>query len=203
MKSKLLLLLPLLAATTACKSEIKRIDASGDEAVVSTGVDYGEIIEFTDSLTQQMLSDGFFDSGEFGKLPITMVVSKIENKTDLAHFPTELLLSNIRSALLQSGKARFTTAYGEDGTDEMTRDTQDLKNDPLFDSKQVPAQGQAAVARLSVRTQILWVNSQGVDTSQNTYLVRMVVTDVVSGLGIWERRSNPVAKKFDKDAVSW
>lgn len=204
MKATLCLLLPLLLVATSCKSGPKRIDPDGDEAVTSAGVDYNEIIEWTDTLTQRMLTSGFLDREfEFGPKPVKMVVSNIENKTDLSHFPNDLLLGNIRSALLNSGKARFVSTYGSDGTDEMTRDTQDLKDDPLFDPTQVPEQGQATVARLSLRTQILWTHSQGLDDAQNTYVVRMFVSDVKNGEVVWEDRSNPIAKKFERGSVGW
>ena len=204
MKATLLFLFPLLLVATSCETGPRRIDPDGDEAVTSAGVDYAEIIEWTDTLTQRMLQSGFLDSeSEFGPKPVKMVVSNIENKTDLSHFPSELLLGTIRSALLQSGKARFVSTYGSDGTDEMTRDTQDLKKDPLFDSTQVPKQGQATVARLSLRTQILWTHSQGLDDAQNTYVVRMFVSDVRNGEVVWEDRSNPIAKKFERGSVGW
>ena len=203
MKPKLLLLLPLLLTATACQNEPKRIDPGGDEAVVSAGVDYNEIVEWTDTLTKRMLQSAFLDTGEFGPQPIKFVVSDIENKTDLSHFPKEILLGNIRSSLLESGKARFVSTYGADGTDEMTRDTQELRDDPLFDSTQVPEQGQATVARLSLRTQILWVRSQGTKQAQNTYEVRMWVSDTRNGEVVWEGRSDPIAKKFKKGSVGW
>jgi PBP1b-binding outer membrane lipoprotein LpoB len=203
MKSKLLLCLPLLLIAASCATPVKTIDPDGDEAVVSAGVDYAEIIEWTNTLTDRMLNSGFLDTREFGEPPVKMVVSKIENKTDLSHFPQELLVGNIRSALLQSGKARWVSTYGADGTDEMTRDTQDLKDDPLFDSSQVPEQGQATVARLSLRTQVLWTHSQGVDMAQNTYVVRMFITDVRNGEVVWENRSDPIAKKFERGSVGW
>ncbi len=203
MKAKLFLLLPLLMIASSCTSEPKRIDPDGDEAVVSAGVDYAEIIEWTDTLTNRMLNSGFLDTGEFGPQPVKMVVSDIENKTDLSHFPKELLLGNIRSALLASGKARWVSTYGADGTDEMTRDTQGLKDDPLFDSSQVPEQGQATVARLSLRTQILWTHSQGTKMAQNTYVVRMFISDVRNGEIVWENRSDPIAKKYEKGSVGW
>ncbi len=203
MKAQLLLLLPLFALTSACQNEPKRIDPAGDEAVVSAGVDYNEIVEWTDKLTQRMLGSGFLDTGEFGPKPLKMVVSDIENKTDLSHFPSDILLGNIKASLLESGKARFVTTYGSQGTDEMTRDTQGLKDDPLFNSEQVPQQGQATVARLSLRTQILWVRSQGTKKAQNTYEVHMWVTDVANGEEVWRGRSDPIAKKFKKGSVGW
>src|SRR5690606_20872211 len=122
-------------------------------------------------LTRRMLDDGFLDSGGYDK-PVVMVVSDIENKTDMSQFPRESMLGRIRSTLRQTQKVVFTSAYGRDATDEMTRDTQDLAKDPLFDSSQVPAQGQAAVARLSLRTQILWQHAAEGRARQNTYEVR-------------------------------
>lgn len=204
MKTRILLLCtPLLALATACQSGPKRVDPGGDGTVTSAGVDYNEIVEWTDRLTQQMLASGFLDSGEFGPKPVKMVVSKISNKTDLSHFPEEVLIGKIRTALLQSGKARFVTTYGAEGTDEITRDTQELKNDPLFDKSQVPQSGQATVARLALATTISWQHSQGLDEAQNTYIVQMQVTDVTNGEEIWRGESNPIAKVFEKGSVSW
>jgi hypothetical protein len=203
MKANIILILPLLVIATSCQSGPQRIDPGGDQAVTSAGVDFNEIIEWTDTLTQRMLTSGFLDTGEFGPQPIRMVVSDIENKTDLSHFPSELLLTNIRTSLLQSGKARWVSTYGEDGRDDMTRDTRDLANDPLFKQDQIPQQGTASVARLSLRTQLLWTHSQGTKSAQNTYIVRQWVTDTVNGEVIWEGQSNPIAKKFEKGSVSW
>jgi hypothetical protein len=203
MKTQALLLLPLLALAPACQTGPKRIDPGGDEAVTSAGVDYNEIIEWTDRLTQKMLASGFLDTGEFGAKPVKMVVSQIQNKTDLAHFPHELLLGKIRTGLLQSGKARFVTTYGADGTDQITRDTQGLKDDPLFDSSQVPKSGQATVARLGLATEVIWTYSQGLKEAQNTYIVLMYVTDVTNGEEVWRGESDPIAKVYEKGSVSW
>ncbi|HIG10765.1 MAG: hypothetical protein ABGY71_11460 [bacterium] len=204
MKTKALLA-PLLAILVlgACQNEPRRIDPSGDETVTSAGVDYNEIIEWTDTLTHRMLTSTFLDTGEFGSQPIKMVVSDIENKTDISHFPSDILLGNIKASLLDSGKTRFVTTYGTQGTDDMTRFTQELSDDPLFDDSQVPASGQASVARLSLRTQILWSRSQGTRQAQNTYVVHMWVSDVRNGEEVWRSRSDPIAKKFKKGSVGW
>ena len=85
----------------------------------------------------------------------------------------------------------------------MTRDTQFLKDDPLFDSAQVPELGQATVASLSLRTQILWARAGAGKKSQNTYEVRMFITDVRNGEVIWEDFSSPVAKRQVKPGIGW
>src|SRR5690606_5134198 len=135
------------------KSGPKRIDPQSDDALTTMGVDFAEIVEWSETLTRRIVDSGFLDRGNYG-LPVNMVVSDIENRTDLSQFPRESMLGRIRSTLLQTGKVVFVSTYGQDGLDSMTRDTQGLANDPLFDTSQVPAPGQASVARLSLRTQI-------------------------------------------------
>lgn len=197
-------LIPALLLAASCGSTgPKRIDPFGDEAVTSMGVDYREIVEWSETLTLRMLDSGFLRSEEFGPKPVKMVVSDIENKTDLSQFPTEMVLGRMRTNLLGSGLVRFVSTYGSDGTDEMTRDTQFLRDDPLFDSAQVPELGQATVARLSLRTQILWARSGAGKKSQNTYEVRMFITDVRNGEVVWEDFSEPVAKYQAKAGIGW
>lgn len=201
--AQLACLIPLLALATGCGSAPKRIDPLGEEAVTSMGVDYRELIEWSEVLTGRMLESGFLRSEEFGPKPLKMVVSDIENKTDLSQFPNEMVIGRMRSNLLKSGLVRFVSTYGSDGIDEMTRDTQFLKDDPLFDSSQVPELGQATVASLSLRTQILWARSGTSKKSQNTYEVRMFVTDVRNGEVVWEDFSTPVAKRQVKAGIGW
>jgi PBP1b-binding outer membrane lipoprotein LpoB len=201
--AQLACLIPLLALVAGCGSTPKRIDPLGEEAVTTMGVDYRELIEWSEVLTGRMLESGFLRSEEFGPKPLKMVVSDIENKTDLSQFPNEMVIGRMRSNLLKSGLVRFVSTYGSDGIDEMTRDTQFLKDDPLFDSSQVPELGQATVASLSLRTQILWARSGTSKKSQNTYEVRMFVTDVRNGEVVWEDFSSPVAKRQVKAGIGW
>ena len=193
----------LLIFASSCGTAPERIDPLGDKAVTSMGVDYKELIEWSEVLTGRMLESGFLRSEEFGPKPVKMVVSDIENKTDLSQFPTEMVMGRMRSNLLKSGLVRFVSTYGADGRDEMTRDTQFLKDDPLFDSAQVPELGKATVAGLSLRTQILWARAGTGKKSQNTYEVRMFITDVRNGEVIWEDFSTPVAKRQVKAGIGW
>lgn len=196
----LLCCLPL--ALAACSS-VERVDPNSDDAVTTMGVDYDELTEWSDTLTRRMLDSRFLDDPALGEQPIRMVVSKIENKTDLSNFPTEIVMGQIRSALLQSSKVRFVSTYGDDMQDRMTRETQDMADDPMFDQSQIPEQGQASVARLSLRTQILWQYGQSSSAKQNTYQVRMSVTDVKNGEVVWEDLSEPIAKKYTKGGLRW
>lgn len=201
MKQLIIFLLPL-ALLAGCKSGPKRIDPQSDDAVTTMGVDYAELVEWSETLTRRMVDDGFLDRGNYS-MPVNMVVSDIDNKTDLSQFPRESMLGRIRATLRQTGKVTFVSTYGKDGVDTMTRDTQDLANDPLFDSSQVPAQGQASVARLSLRTQILWMHAAEGRARQNTYEVRMFVSDVVTGQVVWEGFSDPIAKAKSRGGIGF
>ena len=63
--------------------------------------------------------------------------------------------------------------------------------------------GKATVAGLSLRTQILWARAGTGKKSQNTYEVRMFITDVRNGEVIWEDFSTPVAKRQVKAGIGW
>lgn len=201
MKRFIPFLIPLFLVV-GCRSGPKRIDPQSDEALTTMGVDFAEIVEWSETLTRRMVDSGFLDRGNYG-LPVNMVVSDIENRTDLSQFPRESMLGRIRSTLLQTGKVIFVSTYGRDAVDTMTRDTQELAQDPLFDAGQVPAPGQASVARLSLRTQILWHHAAAGRARQNTYEVRMFVSDVVTGQVVWEGFSDPIAKTRSRGGIGF
>lgn len=198
MKQILLLVLPL-ALLAGCRSGPQRIDPHSDRAITTMGVDFAEIVEWSETLTRRMVDSGVFERGY--QQPVPMVVSDVENRTDLSQFPKESMLGRIRSTLLQSGKVVFVATYGTDARDEMVRDTQELARDPLFDQSQVPALGQATVAQLSLRTQILWHHAAAGRAQQNTYEVRMLVNDVRTGQVVWEGFSDPIAKARSRGGV--
>jgi PBP1b-binding outer membrane lipoprotein LpoB len=184
-----------------CASDApKKIDPSGDKGVTSMGADYREIVQWSQELTERMLADGFLD--QYPK-PVPMAVSTIENKTNISQFPKEIMLGRIRAKLRSSGKVKYVSTYGEDATDTMVGDTQELRNDPRFKATQVPKEGEWTVGRLTLRTQILYLGSRANQQQQNTYEVRMFVSDVQNGEVVWEGFSDPIAKVSKKGAVGW
>ena len=189
------------AAVPGCANDSpQRIDPTSDKKVTSMGVDYDEIVEWSQTLTDRMLADGFLDNYQ---KPVPMAVSTIENKTNLSHFPKESMLGRIRAKLRSSGKVKYVSTYGHDATDDMVGDTQELRNDPRFDSKQVPTEGQWTVGRLTLRTQVLYQGARANERAQNTYEVRMFVSDVKNGEVVWEGFSDPIAKVSKKPGLGW
>jgi PBP1b-binding outer membrane lipoprotein LpoB len=198
MRSISIIALPLAIlaiAPAACKSPPERIEPTGPKAIVTENLDYSDLREWADSLTQEMLVDGFLE--QYPK-PVIMQVSTIENKTSIPDVPTEMVIGRIRSALRQDNRVRFVATLGSDGRDQAVRDNTALVNDPMFDQKQVAertAQGTASVPMLSVNTQVLSAYERNPVARQRNYEMRMWVVDLRTGETVWEGFSNPVSKK--------
>jgi len=194
--------LALIAGSlVACgASAPKRIDPTGDRKVTTMEVDYDEIIEWSTDLTDRMLASRFLDVAEYQPHPVRMVVSDIENKTDMAGFPYEMMMGRIRATLLNSQKVRYVATYGRDGTDTMPADTEELPRDPRFENPEWTQQ-KFSVARLSLRTQILYRAAASGRQRQRTYEVRMFVVDNANGEVVWEGFSDPVGKVSSRPRI--
>jgi PBP1b-binding outer membrane lipoprotein LpoB len=95
------------------------------------------------------------------------------------------------------------SSYGDMDQDHMALDTQDLAHDPRFNRQTAPRQGQLKVARLSLRTQFLFRGARADHSAQNTYEVRLFVTDTETGEVVWEGFSDPIAKRTDKARIGF
>ena len=182
-------------ASSACNSPPKRIDPTGPEAVTTMDLDYSDLREWADSLTQEMLTDGFLQN--YPK-PVIMQVSKVENKTSSSDIPTEMVFGRIRSGLRKDNRVRFVATLGTDARDDTVRENTGLSNDPMFNQQQVQertAQGTATVPMLSVNAQILSAYERTNNVKQKNYEMRMWVVDLRNGETVWEGFSNTVGKK--------
>jgi PBP1b-binding outer membrane lipoprotein LpoB len=183
-----------LLAASACNSPPRRIDPTGPEAITTEQLDYSDLREWADSLTQELLVDGFLDA--YPK-PVIMQVSNVENKTSISDINTEMVLGRIRSGLRKDNRVRFVATLGTDARDESVRDNTQLNNDPMFNQQQVAertAQGTASVPMLSVNCQILGAYERRNNARQRNYEMRMWVVDLRSGETVWEGFSNTVGK---------
>ena len=195
-------LLPL----AACKSQgPTRIDATGDEKVTSTGLDYGEFVEIAADMANRLVSQKtFLDQSPYQEsLPVRMVLSDVDNKTDLRNFPSNQITGRVRSAGLNSGKIRFVSSLGGEGTDVFVQESQEAKDDPRFKKEDIPEEGSLRYPRLSLRTIIDVIKASDGRARQNTYVVHMFVSEIKTGDILWEEFSNPIAKKTEKGHVGY
>jgi len=205
MNHRLPRILPLLLAgffLTGCGTPPHQIEPTGDEKVTSMGVDYDGILTWSESLTRRMLASGFLEAEAYQPHPVRMVISDIENRTDLPGLPTEMLIGRIRSVLLSSGKVRVLSSYGREATDTMVDETDDVARDPRFENPDwQQEEGRLSLARLSLRAQVLFHASRAGRARQNTYEVRLFVSDLANGEVVWEGFSDPIAKKSVRPGI--
>ncbi|MEM7623087.1 MAG: hypothetical protein AAF235_07765 [Planctomycetota bacterium] len=175
---------------------------SPDDRLGTRGMDRLEIDEAADELTRRMLDSGFLERGYTGRLPAIMVMSDIENLSDIPRFPKEVIAARVRERLLQSGKVQFVSFFGQDGTDPYATGIQDdlLEQFPELDTTSRPARGSLQAPRLSLRTQVQSVSGTDGRFRQTDYQVRMFVSDMATGLVVWEGVSEPVSKV---EGVGW
>jgi PBP1b-binding outer membrane lipoprotein LpoB len=191
----------LLAA--GCAQGPKRIDASGEESVVSMGLDYGDLGEIAKSLTVQLTTSPFLNQPPYlNNYPVRMVLSEVRNETDIRNLPSELILSEVRSAALDSGKIRFVASFGEE-TDKVVAGGQEAQLDERFEQENVPQTGSLKFPDMALNTEFIQVSSVGDGARQATYVVRMYVADIKTGDILWEKRSAPIAKMTEKGSVGW
>jgi PBP1b-binding outer membrane lipoprotein LpoB len=182
------------AFLVACSPPPKRIDPTGPESLTSMQIDYSDLREWSDSLTQELLLDGFLN--DYPR-PVIMQVSNVENKTSIPDINTEMVLGRIRSNLRKDNRVRFVATLGTDARDNTVRQNTELTNDPMFNQQQVAertAQGTASVPMLSVNTQILSATETVKNTKQRNFEMRMWVVDLRNGETVWEGFSNTVGK---------
>ncbi|MBL9149967.1 MAG: hypothetical protein JNM94_14860 [Phycisphaerae bacterium] len=182
------------AFLVACSPPPKRIDPTGPESITSMQLDYSDLREWSDSLTQELLLDGFLN--DYPR-PVIMQVSNVENKTSIPDINTEMVLGRIRSNLRKDNRVRFVATLGTDARDGSVRQNTELTNDPMFNQQQVAertAQGTATVPMLSVNTQILSATETVKNTKQRNFEMRMWVVDLRNGETVWEGFSNTVGK---------
>src|SRR5690606_18244117 len=125
-----ILILGAMLALTACSRGPERIDPYSDDKVTSMEADYNELVEWAETLTNRMLQDGYLDDPAFGAQPVPMVISTVENLTDMSRLPKEMVIGRVRAALRSSEKVRIVSSYGDEATDHMALDQQDIHNDP-------------------------------------------------------------------------
>lgn len=174
---------------TACNPRYERL-GQGEQDIEASKPTAGELERAADQLLQKMITSSFLERYE---QPAIMMVAQIENNTDII-IPEGIVLTRIREGLTQSGKVLFTTQLGREGRDDDAPEARALVlNSDEFDPATLPEYGKLAAPRLSLRTQMNWMtNSDGENRRQNTYRVRMFVTDVQTGLAVWESSSQPI-----------
>lgn len=174
-----------------CETIPEIVDQEHDTGHTVMGLDYRDFNKAAMEMVDDLLKSGAF--GRPGNKPAVMVVSRITNKTGL-NLDTDMLIKKIRVALMRAGKVQVTTAYGLNGPeDQMTGLVQDELG---IAAPSVPPE-------LSLSGKILEApNRYDSSTTQLDYYFQLSMTDVKTGLTIWEDERR-IIKRGSSRTVPW
>lgn len=189
---------PLLLA--GCKNDPQRVDPSGNQAITTMGLDYGDSQEIATNMADQLLQSPKLAAYRTGPKSILARYNNTVNKSSIPDrdLPMSMVTTSIRSRLIRSGDFEFTAALQTaEGADPSVREARELANDPMFDQQTVQETGPMGTVeapRLSVNSELLSAYSANKDDAQRTFELRVWVVDLRTGRTVWESTSKPISK---------
>jgi uncharacterized protein (TIGR02722 family) len=188
------------AVLAGCAAPARYIDPAADDGPVAMTMDYRDFEKAATDAVEDMLASGAVTNPDGSRY--IMVVSRITNDT-MQRIDTDQLTKKIRVALLRSGKVVTTTAVGLNGPeDQMAQKARELRNSDEFDQSGVQKKGTLKAPDLSLSGKILQRNHKVGDEQQVEYYIQLSLTDLTSGLAIWEGET-PIIKRGPNNAVAW
>ena len=198
------LALSLVLLFSGCATT-KDIDMSNDRGQAVMGLDYRDFERSAFEAIDSMLQSGALDKGKGGAEgdKHVLAISRVINDT-MQNIDTDQLVKKIRVSLLQSGKVIVTTAVAAGGAeDTMSKEARELRSDAEFDQSTVAGKGQMIAPDLSLSGKIIQRNVRIKRGKQQVeYYFQLSLTDINTGLAIWEGES-VIGKRGSSKGVAW
>ncbi len=189
----------LALAGCAAQSNTVLINQKNDTSAVGVGLDMRDFEAAADASVQSMLASPAMTKPSGGRY--VMALSRMTNDT-MQRIDTDLLVKKIRVDLLNSGKVVMTTAVGATVEDPLAMQTRELRGSQEFNQAQVAKTGQMVAPDLSLSGKIIQQNTRlGDGTQRIEYSFQLSVTDIRTGLAIWEGEK-PISK-LTTGAAAW
>lgn len=175
----------LLGCTAGCGSAPRRISADSDESITTVqDIDVKDWQTAALKSTNSLLSAGVLNRAD-GRKTVVMI-SEVKNQTGRS-INTRILTDKIRQSILKSGKAVTTTAVGAKGVeDQATRQVRELENDDMFNQTTVQKRGTVIAPDMSLSGAIVAERRKAGRKEETFFFFHMVLTDLSTGLALWE-----------------
>jgi uncharacterized protein (TIGR02722 family) len=112
------------------------------------------------------------------------------------------LLSDIKQALLQSGRFYISAAVSTTDKDKMLEEIRKLRNNPEFNKTTVPGKGTLVAPQYLLSGEILQKNYFLGDKKYVEYYFILKMIDTRTGLVVWEGKK-VIAKMGSKNTPTW
>ena len=172
------------AVLCGCGSPARRIDPTTQGVTTLGDVDTRDWNDVAARAINSLVASGALVRPD-GRKAVVMI-NQVVNRSG-ARAQTQILTNKMRQALLASGKAVTTTAVGGRGPeDNATRQIRELDGDDLFNPATVQPRGTVIAPDLSLSGEIISHGSASGRTLENTFYFHVVLTDLHTGLAVWE-----------------
>jgi len=187
-----------------CAAETENIDIVNDEGKAVMELDYRDFAQAASEMIQSMVSSGALKKPGGGRY--VMTTGRVTNDT-MQRIDTGQLMAKIEEELLNSGMVVMTSAVGGRGApDEMIYEMRDIRDSATGDEfKQETLAGKRTLEapELSIAGKIFQRNIRyDRNRQQVEYYFQLMVTDLTSGLRIWQKESL-IGKRGSNRSVAW
>ncbi len=183
----------IAAALIGCEKSARRIDPAGTETITTVGeLDIQDATDAAAGLSQSLLESGVLGKG--GR-PSTIAISNYVNNTS-RQIDRDAVVKKIRVTLNKAGVAQTYTTIAVGAAEDSIAAKQQKVDDFLGDKK-APTRPD-----YTLTFKILDNRASAGRTRQTTYIFQMSLTDVNTGLAVWEEEKS-ITKQGTKGSVGW
>ncbi len=203
MRTKIIITLAGLLLA-GCATETVNIDVVNDEGKAVMALDYRDFAQAASEMIQSMIGSGALKKPGGGRY--VMTTGRVTNDT-MQRIDTGQLMAKIEEELLNSGMVVMTSAVGGKGApDEMIYEMRDIRDSATGDEfKQETLAGKKTLIapELSTAGKIFQRNIRyDRGRQQVEYYFQLMVTDLTTGLRIWQKESI-IGKRGSNRSVAW
>ncbi len=174
----------------------------GTSTPVTLGLDYEDLERASLKLVNSMLKSKAFSLNNPNKRYVLMISDFINDTTQ--RIDIDQLIKKIRIALLNSGRFIITTAVRAGGAEDMASyQVRKLRKIDEFNQKTIAKKGEMIAPDLSLSGKIIQrVTPLGNKEQRVDYYIQMSITDLKTGLALWEGEE-VISKAGDSKAAPW
>ena len=193
------LVLAIAALLFSCGPKTKNIDMNDDRAAAVMALDHRDFTKAADTMIKSMLNSNALKKPNGERFVVAM--STIKNDT-MQRIEVSQLTAKIRRDLLNSGRLIMTTAVGSQ-QDAMNSEARKLRESAEFNQETVQQKGQLLAPELSLAGKIFQRNIKLDNGDQQVeYYFNLMMTDLKTGLAIWEEEVT-MGKRGSGKSATW
>ena len=179
-------------ALAGCETVPELVDQSNDTGHTTAQLDYRDFNRAADEAIKGMLESGAVNHPGGGRY--VLAIGRINPGTSLTPIDPDQLVKKIRIALLRSGRVVVTTKYRLGGSEDAMTD---------LAQQELGVENRSVNPDLSLSGKIISESKYYDSSTQRVeYYLQLTLTDLKTGLAIWEGET-PIIKSMSSKTAPW